>query len=81
MKYTQQISKIGTGLFILIPSKIRDSLDLWEKDIVEVELNKVKQSENPESFKCNSCEYKFYSSLIPPELNCPVCESFNITTR
>jgi len=75
MKITTTLKKIGTGYYILIPSTIRNLLNIREGDVLEIDIIKVVER-NYKDYICRVCEHKFCSN--DDVVYCPVCGSEKI---
>jgi len=72
MKITTKLKKIGTSMFVLIPSNLCNIMELNEGDILEADLIKTNESILKE-YRCLICEHTFTSSDNEEDVYCPNC--------
>lgn len=70
MKYTSKIQKVGSSLYILVPSNLVNVIKIDKNDIVEVDIKKLTNS-NIKSYRCIICNNFFDMESTEPY--CPIC--------
>lgn len=74
MKIVKSVNKINNSLYVNIPKKICDLLDIHESDLVEFDVQKV----DPiiKTFKCLACG-NIFDMLANQDLYCSSCDEEN----
>ena len=78
MIVTQSVTEIGTGLWVLLPKRLRDSLDIHKGDMVQIDIKKINlNSDDTEVMKkviCHECNHSYEMNIKKSkESFCPYC--------
>jgi antitoxin component of MazEF toxin-antitoxin module len=68
--YEKDAQKIGGSLFVVIPSRICEKLNISDGDLVKVSVEKLDQIVN---VRCKDCETIFPASKFHDPIDCPKC--------